>query len=195
MTTCSSTSRANRHTLRHFESEESALQALYDPLIIRYQERSDSRLPRRDRSLKKKEKAAQKEAAKKEREAKKAEREAKKEVTKREKQSKKDKRLTQLSATMPDSIPPTLLYHEAASLFNGLFKDNSPLKFEEIPDANAPEKELSNAEPIKEEQENDNGNPDTNEPFNNNLIKLRTYIDWIDWGKKWYALSEQKTVA
>ena len=41
----------------------------------------------------------------------------------------------------------------------------------------------------------DEGSPETNEPFNEDLAKLRSYINQIEWGDIWYALSEKKTVA
>ena len=41
----------------------------------------------------------------------------------------------------------------------------------------------------------DDGNPETNEPFNVELVKLRTLNNWIKWGHISFALSENKIVA
>ena len=45
------------------------------------------------------------------------------------------------------------------------------------------------------DKENDEGDPETNEPFNEQLAKLRSHINHIEWGTKWFAVSKNKTVA
>ena len=49
--------------------------------------------------------------------------------------------------------------------------------------------------PVKQEQEIDEEDPEKNEPFDEKLAKLRTYINHIEWGTKWFAISKNKTVA
>ena len=186
---------------------------------------------KKEKLRKKKEKEAEKEALKKEKEAKKAadklEKEAKKEAAKRERKTKKKlikrEKSSQLSATMPDSVPlfePIPLFElsllepapfaTAAAVFDDLFEHASPLELGELPDADTVERELPatesnfapilelnelpDAEPIKKEQEIDEGDPETNEPFNENIARLRSYVNQIDWGKTWYAVLKEKTV-
>ena len=133
---------------------------------------------KKEKEIKRKEKAAKKKTDNKEREA-------KKEAANREKQIKKEKRSTQQSATILDSIPLSepLPFYEAASLFKELSKelpgadtDNSIpfLELNELPNTESPD-----SRPIKqeEEQEIDNRNPKINEPFNDDLIKLRALVN------------------
>ena len=141
---------------------------------------------KRDRELKKKEKETKTEANKRDREMKKEKEAAK--------QNKKDKRSTQQFTTAIDCIPlpEPISFDNAATLFEKL--SESPLDFEELPDTNAPENALSLTDELDltlvddkfldtetAEQEHDveqkqeavdNGNPETNEPFNDELVKL-----------------------
>ena len=171
-------------------------------------------LAKEEREAKKKEKEARKEADKKEKEA-------KREKARKEKQNKKGKSSTQQFTIGPDPIPPpaSIPFHEAASLFEELFESsfesedfpNAPavenetlieehssmsfLHLNELPDAEPPGTDFSDAGSIEKEQEDETGNPETNEPFDDELIKLRALVNWIEWGSTWYALSENKTLA
>ena len=177
------------------------------------------------------EKAKKKEAKEKEKKAKKEADEkeggAKKKKIGKDKQNEKEKGSTQQNTTEPDSVPlsASIPFHEAEALFKELFE--SPLEFEELPNAPAVENEtlinehdfipmlhldelpdaeiaeFSDAEATEllntgspdtdssNREEVDYGNPETNEPINDELVKLRGLVNWIDWGKIWFALSEQ----
>ena len=124
---------------------------------------------------------------------------------------------------MPDSVPlfePVSLFEPyllepaplatAASVFDDLFEDASPVEHGEFPDADINERELSTTEPdstpgfklnelpdveaIEKEQRIDEGDPETNEPFNEDIARLRPYASQIGWGKTWYAVSKNKAV-
>ena len=96
---------------------------------------------------------------------------------------------------------------EAASIFEDLFVHN------ELSNADTPDRETLTAKPdsaptieldelpdagsIEKNQDIDDGNkdPKTNEPYSEDLAKLRSYINHIEWGKIWFALSKNKAVA
>ena len=46
------------------------------------------------------------------------------------------------------------------------------------------------AETNEQEQMIDNGDPEINDPFDEDLAKLRSVKNYIEWGTKWFPLSE-----
>ena len=185
---------------------------------------SHNQTPREERLQKKlekakikKEKEAQKKIRKQEREAK---REAAKEAQLAKRQAAKDKRAkkgkdltqsTSLSNTVPivEASPFTesASFPESNFLFRDLFESTPSLEWNDNtlkeksptvePDSvSFPEfDEFPDAEPIEKEQSIDDGDPETNEPFNEDLSKLRSSLNHIEWGTKWFALPKNKTVA
>ena len=169
---------------------------------------------KKEKEIAKKQKAAEKEVKK---EADKVGREAKKDFKKQvalEKKARKGKETTQSATTVPDitpiiklasSLEPASLL-ESTSFFENLF-EAPVLELEELPefpDTNTPEKNMLPTEAdsvsvlnslIKIEQVINDGDPDINEPFSEDLSKLRSSINQIEWGTKWFAVSKQKTVA
>ena len=101
---------------------------------------------------------------------------------------------------MPDSPtfsePFPALLAAPILLFESLFE--SPVLELDTPlDVDIFQKETLTAEAdiLENSQIVDEGNPETNEPFDGDLAKLRSYINHIEWGTKWFALSEKETVA
>ena len=157
----------------------------------------------------KREKEAKKEAAKREKEEKKQAAKKEKEAKSKKKPVKKEKQSSQLPTVVPDSVPlfepgpvfePSLLgsvsLSVVASVFDDLFEDPS-LESGVLPDAGIVEPdftpilepdELPDAEQI-EREEIDEGDPETNEPFNEDIARLRSYANKIGWGQTWYAVS------
>ena len=79
-------------------------------------------------------------------------------------------------------------------------------KLDELPDFNVIKNEtpttvseslpiLPGVESVGKEQDIDDGDPEKNEPFDEDLTKLRSHINQIEWGTKWFAVSKNKTVA
>ena len=131
----------------------------------------------------KKEKAAQKEAAKQEKAAK---REAARQI-----RTKKGKASSNLPAAEPDPAPLIELNDLPDADFP---KSETPatqpdfvpiLELDELPDVNSTEKT----------EDIDDGDPEMNEPFNEELAMLRSHINQLKWGAKWFAVSKNKTVA
>ena len=77
-------------------------------------------------------------------------------------------------------------FRETILFFDDLFGQAPLIDLEQLPEADAStpflkRNELSDAEPgaepVEKEQQLEDKNPETNEPFSDNLVKLRAYIN------------------
>ena len=58
-------------------------------------------------------------------------------------------------------------------------------ELDELPDVNSTEKT----------EDIDNGDPEMNELFNEELARLQSHINQLEWGVKWFIISKNKIIA